>query len=82
MGSGGKFIADKVPIAHTVTTYAAAGNLRDAVDKAEEAVTKISNGSTDPEDFKTLKVETERIKTRSMTLVAVLRNLIKSQEKS
>jgi hypothetical protein len=80
LGSGGKFREDKIPLGMTVTAYAAAGNLRDAIDRTEKAVTEVSNGSTDPNDWRELAENAERVKSRSITLVSVIRSILKSQE--
>ena len=81
MGSGGKFITDKIPVGQTVTIYAANALLAEAIKETEEAVTAVSNGSTDPKDWQAIQTGTERIKSRSITLVSVLKNLLRHQEK-
>lgn len=81
MGSGGKFITDKIPVGMTVTAYAAAGNLQDAIAETEKAITAVSNGSTDPKDWQAIERGADRIKSRSMTLVTVIRTILRSQEK-
>lgn len=81
VGHGGRFIADKIPIGQTVTVYAANALLKEAIDQTEAAITAVSNGSVDPEDWRAIEVGTNRIKSRSITLVTVLRSLLKSQER-
>lgn len=80
MGSGGKFISTPVPIGSIVSAYAAMGNLSEAIDKAEKLVDHLGQHPDDPDAWKELGIYTERIKSRSITLVQILRNLKRSQE--
>lgn len=81
MGHGGKFHTDKIPVGQTVTVYAANALLKEAVEETEKAVTAVSNGSNDPKDWQAIERGADRIKSRSITLVSVLRNILRSQEK-
>lgn len=81
MGSGGKFKSDPVPVGNVVEAYAAMGNLRDAIDRTEKLIDHIGQYPDDPSAWEGMKLYQERIKTRSMTLVRVIGNLIRSQEK-
>lgn len=81
MGSGGKFISTPVPIGSVIEAYAAIGNLSDAVDKAEKLVDHLGQNPDDPKAWESLGIYTERIKSRSITLVTILRKLKRSQEK-
>lgn len=80
MGSGGKFVETKVPLGAIVEAYAALGNLRDAVDKTEGLIDKLGQDNENPETWQALEVWEGRIKSRSITLVSIVRKIRKSQE--
>lgn len=81
MGHGGKFIDTPIPLSSVINAYAAIGNLSDAISKAEKAVDRLGQNPDDSEAWKELEVNTERIKSRSITLVGILRRMKNSQEK-
>lgn len=81
MGSGGRFIDTPLPLGPIVEAYAAIGNLDDAVKRAEAAVDALGQNPDDTEAWKELATHTERIKSRSITLVGILRRMKSSQEK-
>lgn len=81
MGHGGKFQETRIPLGPVVEAYAAIGNLDDAVKRCESAVDALGQDPNNSQAWKDLEVNTERVKSRSITLVTILRKLRKSQEK-
>lgn len=81
MGSGGKFRIESVPVGTIAEAYAAVGNLRDAIEKTESLIDRIGEEPDDPKVWEGMRLYQERLKSRSMTLVRILGNLIRSQEK-
>lgn len=80
MGSGGKFIADKVPVGNIVVIYAAIGNLDEATRKVGELIDRIGADPNDKEAWKELEIYSDRVKLRGMTLVQSVKALIRSQK--
>lgn len=82
MGSGGKFREDNIPVGMITTAYAAIGNLKDAVAKTEELIDSLGTDPNNAETWKGLEAYSDRLKSRGVTLVTVIRTLLKSQGKA
>jgi len=81
MGSGAKPKFDKIPTQAIVNIYAWLGNIDDATNQIDKIIGKLHESPDNPELWKELEVEKDRLKFRTIGLQNELNRLIASQNK-